>query len=116
MFQTIGHSYEIGQGIRLHFLHNAATVNLNCRLAKLKFPGDLLVRQSFRDQVHDFDFASGEFRKALVGLRFPPVRARVRCLSATHGSRGEQVLLLKGLVRNSTAPALTARIAVGTSP
>src|SRR6185369_13252847 len=66
LFQAVGHSYQIGKGVRLHFLHNAATMDLNRGFTEVKLPCDLLVRQTLGDEAHHLDFAVCEFGKSLV--------------------------------------------------
>ena len=61
-----GHSHQIGQRVRVHFLHDVGTVHLYGFLRGAQFRTSLLVEQPGRYQGEHFPFARGQRLVATV--------------------------------------------------
>ena len=97
-FDPVGHSYQVGDRVRLHLLHHPAAMNFYCDLAQLQLRRDLLVGKARGHHFHDLALARREFFKArlqgcVAGMLVQP---RSICLQpAMDGA--EQFLFLKRL-------------------
>jgi len=66
--ESRGHSYQVGQRIRLHLFHNLTSVCLHRDLADAELATDLFIQQAGDHQCHDLPFARGE-RRVTVAKR-----------------------------------------------
>jgi hypothetical protein len=54
------HPHEMGEGMRLHLLHNLPAVGLHCDFADAQLGASLFVQQAGDHQCHDLSFSQRE--------------------------------------------------------
>ena len=68
-FQRLGHDDQLGQGVRLHFLHHPRPMHLYGLFDDPELSGDLLVQQPFHDEPENLALTERQRLDALLQVQ-----------------------------------------------